>query len=196
MALENTTVDPLTRYVRKGYKNVDGWLTATAVRSTVELGRVQKTHGIDGPVGEIGVHQGRFFILLHLLTHSPEISAAWDLFEWQHENTDGSGRGDRGALRENLIRHGCDLDRIKIRTINSYNLTAADIISDCNGRIRIFSVDGGHTAESTYNDLKVAAESLCDGWLIFLDDFFNSDWPGVAEGACRFFQLHPGALRP
>jgi hypothetical protein len=188
--------DALTKYIRSGYKNVDGWLTAIAVRSTAELGAVQKRQGILGAVGEIGVHHGRFFILLHLLTQPPEISAAWDLFDWQHENEDESGRGDRVALKKNLVRHGCDLKRIKIHTVNSLNLTADQIVSQCQGRVRIFSVDGGHTAESTYNDLRVAVESLCDGGIIFLDDFFNSDWPGVAEGTCRFFHLHQEALHP
>ncbi|HEY7167235.1 MAG TPA: class I SAM-dependent methyltransferase [Candidatus Binatia bacterium] len=189
-------MDALTRYIRGGYKNVDGWLTAIAVRSTAELGRIQKKLGINGPISEIGVHHGRFFILLHLLTEPPEISAAWDLFEWQHENEDGSGRGDRTAFRHNLLRHGCDLSRIEIRTVNSLNLTADQIISACKGRVRVFSVDGGHTAESTYSDLKVAAESLCEGGIIFLDDFFNCDWPGVAEGTCGFFARHPGVLYP
>lgn len=188
--------DPLTTYIRKGYKNVDGWLTAIAVRSTAELGAAQAKLGVRGAVSEIGVHHGRFFILLHLLTKAPEISVAWDLFEWQHENADGSGRGDRAAFRENLLRHGCDLTRVRIHTVNSMNLTADQIIAECKGRVRIFSVDGGHTAESTCNDLTLAAETLCTGGIILLDDFFNCDWPGVAEGTCKFFQLHGESLIP
>ncbi len=189
-------MNPLTRYIRRGYKNVDGWLTSMAVQSTVELGRVQRKLGIRGPISEIGVHHGRFFILLHLMTDGPELSAAWDLFEWQNQNEDGSGRGDRAAFQQNLLRHGCDSSRIRIRTVNSLNLTADEIVSACNGRVRIFSVDGGHTAESTYSDLKIAAESLCEGGIVFLDDFFNCDWPGVAEGACSFFYRHPAMLYP
>jgi hypothetical protein len=186
----------LKAYTVVGYKRVDGWLTEAALKSIVELSNVQKRMGITGAVSEIGVHHGRLFILLHLLTQAPEISVAWDLFESQHQNVDDSGRGDRRMFELNLARHGCDLSRIKIHAINSLNLTVAKIIAECESRVRLFSVDGGHTADTTYNDLNIAVGSLCEGGVILVDDFFNADWPGVAEGACRYLQGHEGHLCP
>jgi hypothetical protein len=188
--------EALNKYIKGGYRKVDGWLSALALRSTVAVGSLQKRLRIRGAVSEIGVHHGRLFILLHLLTEAPEASVAWDLFEFQNENADDSGRGDKRMLQANLMRHGCDLTRIKINTVNSMTLTAERILADCGGKVRIFSVDGGHSAESTYNDLDIATRSLCEGGVILLDDFFNPDWPGVAEGACRYLHHHQKSLFP
>jgi len=186
----------LQRYIARGHKRVDGWLNASAVDVIVRLAGIQKRLKIHGPVSEIGIHHGRLFILLHLLTESPELSVAFDLFRRQEENVDGSGNGDVESFRKNLLKHGCDLTRIKIYAANSMQLSASTVIKESAGAIRLFSVDGGHTAMLTYHDLELAAGSLCEGGLVILDDFFNPDWPGVAEGASRFLLERPGKLHP
>ena len=81
----------LIYYRRKGYKNVEGWLYPLTIKCACELSDIQKTNGIKGNVCEIGIHHGRFFILLHLLTESDEYSIACDLFERQIENISISG---------------------------------------------------------------------------------------------------------
>lgn len=181
----------LKYYVKKGHRSVEGWLTTVALKAIIEIASVQEKESIKGPVCEVGVHHGRLFILLHLITAKNEISAAWDLFQNQHENTENSGKGDRHMLLKNLVKHGCDTARITIRAKNSLHLTSEEIMETCGGRPRLFSVDGGHTAEITYNDLSIAASSLCNGGVIILDDFFNEAWPGVAEGTCRYMFENP-----
>lgn len=57
------------------------------------------------------------------------------------------------------------------------------------GKIRLFSVDGGHTSHITQCDLETVSNSLVDGGVIILDDYFNAAWPGVSEGTNRFFIL-------
>jgi hypothetical protein len=162
----------------------------------VELSALQKQLGVKGPVCEIGVHHGKLFILLHLLTEGMEISVAWDLFERQEENIDSSGRGDKARLRENLLRHGCDIDRVKVNSANSLQLTPEQIVDECGGKVRLFSIDGGHTAETTFNDLSLAGKSIRDGGVIVADDYFNEAWPGVSEGVCRYFQRNEAGLVP
>src|SRR5215831_3331880 len=80
----------LARYVATGHKKVEGWLTPIAIDLVCAASAAQKAQGVNGPVCEIGVHHGRLFILLHLLTDSGERSVAWDLFERQSENIDQS----------------------------------------------------------------------------------------------------------
>lgn len=182
----------LDYYVKKGHRKVEGWLQDIALKAILEINNIQKHEKIRGSVCEIGVHHGRLFILLHLLSRESERSVAWDLFEDQHENPFNSGSGDIDSLRRNLRRFNCDLDRIKIITKNSQDLRSEEILRDCDGNPRLFSIDGGHTSEITYNDMHLAAQTICENGIIILDDFFNEAWPGVAEGACRYIDENPG----
>ena len=175
----------LQRYIDSGHFKVEGWLLPLAIQGVVALSEAQKLRGVVGSVCEIGVHHGRFFILLHLLTQPNESSAAWDLFENQTENKDASGSGDRIRFESNLRVHGCGFRRIRIFSENSLRLTKGMILEGAGGKVRLFSVDGGHTAEVTANDIKLAAEVLTEGGILLLDDCFNESWPGVAEGTFR-----------
>jgi hypothetical protein len=49
----------------------------------------------------------------------------------------------------------------------------------------MFSVDGSHTSLHTWNDIVIAAQQLAPYGVIIVDDFYNSDWPGVQEGVHR-----------
>ena len=186
----------LKSYLKKGNHQVQGWLEPMAMHGIVALSALQLEHNIKGAAGEIGIHHGRLFILLHLLAQSGECSVAWDLFENQAENQGHSGRGDREQFVANLQSHHCDIDRIRIETVNSIKLTTDLILSHSQQTFRLFSVDGGHTAEITFHDLQLASSVLCKGGLVILDDFFNEAWPGVSEGCMRFMLAHPGALVP
>ena len=121
---------------------------------------------------------------------------AWDLFENQAENQDRSGLGDREIFVTNLRLHHCDFARVQIEAINSLKLTTDLVLAQSQQVFRLFSVDGGHTAEITFHDLQLASNVLCKGGLVILDDFFNEAWPGVAEGCLRFLLAHPGVLIP
>ena len=167
-----------------------------AIEGICDLAAMQRGQGIVGPVCEIGVHHGRLFVLLHLLSGPTERSLAVDLFEMQGENLDGSGKGSRDRLLHNLRVHGCDLARVKLLAENSLRLTAERIVDLCGGRPRLFSIDGGHTAEATRNDLMLAHEVVCDGGLVILDDYFNMSWPAVSEGACAFMLHDNSVLMP
>lgn len=186
----------IDRYATSGYKKIDGWLEKIAVDAIVKISRLHHAMGVKGPVCEIGVHHGRLFILLHLLTAPDERSVAYDLFDCQEENVDGSGRGNLKMLRDNLQMAGADLSRIDIYAANSLDLTPEIILESAQSGVRLFSIDGGHTPEITYSDLALASQSLCEGGIIILDDFFNESWPGVAEGTCKFFLQNPERLYP
>jgi hypothetical protein len=186
----------LDKYRTGGHQSVEGWLRQGAVDAIWELETLQRGWGIHGPICEIGVHHGRLFILLHLLTAANERSLAIDLFEMQDQNVDGSGEGSREHLMRNLKKHVCDLTRIELLAQNSLHLLAGRIVELCGGNPRLFSIDGGHTAEATSNDLRLAHDTICDGGLVILDDFFNSAWPGVAEGTCTFMRSGNSLLVP
>jgi hypothetical protein len=186
----------LDAYCRRGHRVVEGWLLPNAIVALRELAEAQRQFGVAGPSCEIGVHHGRLFIVLHLLRTEDERSLAIDLFEQQEQNVDGSGRGSRAALLENLRRHAGGIQGVELLAANSLALTAERIVDLCGGRPRLFSIDGGHTAEATCNDLRLAHDAVCDGGLVILDDYFNPHWPAVSEGACAFFSRDNANLAP
>jgi hypothetical protein len=152
----------------------------------VALSHAQREMGISGGVAEIGVHHGRFFLGLHLTRETGERSVAIDLFEQQLLNVDASGEGDETAFRKNLRRHaGGDVDVIIVRA-NSTTLDGARVTELADGPIRLFSVDGGHTAEIVEHDMHTAADSLTPGGIIVGDDVYNFGWPGAIEGTLKF----------
>ena len=171
----------------KQHRTVDGWLDEGAISAVVAFAGWQEQQGIHGDVAEIGVHHGKFFILLANLRLAGERAFAVDVFADQHLNLDKSGRGDLHILRDNIRKFG-DINGIDIIHKDSLELTRANFYTDSNSSIRLFSVDGSHTAAHTFSDLKISANVLSQEGLIILDDFYNPDWPGVQEGFHLFLR--------
>lgn len=183
-------------YADRGQRSVDGWLSRLDGTIIATLGACQAADGVTGSVGEIGVHHGRLFILLALMLAPGERGFAIDLFEDQDANIDASGFGDKAAFLRNLKRFGVDEQVVEILTGNSMKLAWSAIQDRVGQPARLFSVDGGHTAAITENDLAIAETGLTEGGVIILDDYFNPEFPAVSEGACRFMAGQTGRMAP
>lgn len=183
------------RYVRSGVRRVAGWLDGFSARAIDALARFQHANGLEGGVGEIGVHHGKLFLLLYLSTRAAEKACAIDIFEQQELNPDASGRGDRARFLANLDRHAGTREGVEIIARSSLEIAPTEILAAC-GPMRLFSVDGGHTDDCTLNDLRLAEAVSAPHGIVVLDDFFNAPWPGVASGAARYLLDPDTALRP
>ncbi len=188
--MASTKAALLKRYIRRGQNEVEGWLTPGAIAIITKIDEAQKMLAVKGHLCEIGVHHGRLLILLYLLGRSDESVVALDIFGQQHLNPDKSGEGSLEIVIANLRTHAKDLSRLRIVSTDSQQITAQDIVRSAEGKIRLFSIDGGHRSEMAYHDLVTASKSLCEGGVIVLDDYFNEEWPGVSEGTNGFFALH------
>jgi Methyltransferase domain len=62
------------------------------------------------------------------------------------------------------------------------------------GSFRFFSIDGGHSAEHTINDLKFACDLISNSGVVILDDVFHPHWLGVTEGLCKFLTMSPSLM--
>ncbi len=194
-----TAVDSLllAQYRKQHHRKVLGWLTPGALDLIYEVGKIQNTLPVFGHAAEIGVHHGKLFILLHLLLRPDEQSVAIDLFDEQSGNVDDSGRGNFSIFRKNLSAYAGDNDRVNIIKADSLTLGPGDLINAAGGKVRLFSVDGGHTSEITRRDLALAADVLTEGGVIILDDYFNEQWPSVSVGANQYMndttgsKIHP-----
>jgi hypothetical protein len=169
------------RYRRVGQRRVQGWVDPESFDVVRALSDQQDVDGVRGAVAEIGVHHGRLFIGLQLLVPPGTPAVAIDLFENQADNTDLSGKGDRARFEANVRAWG-DWDAVRVHSVNSRSVTPAELQDWAAGRIRLFSVDGGHTADLVASDLRLAEATLADGGVVVVDDVFNPEWPGVATG--------------
>ncbi len=85
-----------------------------------------------------------------------------------------------------------DLKFLHVLALSSRGLSASDFPSG----FSFCHIDGGHSQEETYNDLRLCQSILVPGGLLALDDYFNPEYPGVCEGAVRFALEQPCALAP
>lgn len=188
-------------YLSHGMTRVDGWLHPFSAAFIASIADFQRQGGLEGSVGEIGVHHGKLFILLHTLSDPDKPSFVVDLFEDQHLNVDASGKGDYAQFRKNLARWTDAPDRIEIFKGSSLELDPAAVVAAC-GRARLMSVDGGHTEECTRNDLEIGEAVSQPYGVVVIDDYFNEYFPEVsvgvhtylAQGRFRPFAITPGKL--
>ena len=119
------------------------------------------------------------------------------MFDQQEKNVDGSGNGNLNYFLQACGRFGIQREKIKLFIGSSAELSIDYSKKELFPLFRIFSVDGGHTRELTFNDLSFAASNLVDGGIIVLDDVTNFEaWPGVIDGMFTWFSLYPLEFGP
>ena len=173
------------RYRAIGQRFVTGFLQPEILLVLDVLNAAQRKKQISGAVAEIGVHHGKLFIGLSLLQRPGDKSVAIDIFGDQDLNVDGSGHGDFEKF-ENNVKLWSSMDNVVVNQGDSTKLEPAKLRELAGGDIRFFSVDGGHTDEIVYSDMKLAEATLADGGIVIADDVFNEYWPGVATGTLRY----------
>jgi hypothetical protein len=185
-------------YWNDGYKIVEGWVFPGLIDFLKCVGRFQLEAKITGNIAEIGVHHGRLLIALAHMLGSGGTCLALDVFDDQSANVDGSGRGSLDKLRENIAQFAPPDVEFAFIKADSLALTAPTrmTIAQEHGPFRIFSIDGGHTVEHTYNDLQFAQDMLAVGGVIMVDDYYNLHWPGVHEGVGLFYTRGVPRIKP
>jgi hypothetical protein len=174
-------------YRAAGHRLVEGWLEPEVLDIVQVIDSVQRDNDVFGGVAEIGVHHGKFFIGLQLLLREAESSLAIDVFGDQHLNVDGSGRGDRDKFLANTRRWGPGRGLI-LHQADSTTLDGPTVRELIGCAARLFSVDGGHTEEIVFSDMKLAEECLARGGVVVADDVFNERWPGASVGTLRYLE--------
>ncbi len=187
---------PLANYLELGIGRVEGWLLPTTASVIGHLLVQQASAGLHGDVCEIGVHHGKLFLILANGTVNGERAVAVDVFGDQEKNVDGSGSGDRNIFERHLATYspGASVDIIQE---SSLDLERLGFLSR---RFRFISIDGGHTASITANDLRVAERTMLPGGIVAVDDILSHDWTGVLSGVSAYLAeggtLVPFALVP
>ncbi len=172
------------KYIKKSLGKIGGWFAPEAAQIISTINDLQKRESISGDLCEIGLHHGRIFGLFTHLAQSNEELVGIDLFELQEQNIDLSGCGSKAIVEKTIAKYGNSATTSHLITADSTTLTKEDIA--LHNPFRLFSIDGGHTADITYSDLVLAVSTICEGGVIIIDDYFNEAWPGVSEGVIRY----------
>ncbi|MCA1748992.1 MAG: class I SAM-dependent methyltransferase [Parasphingopyxis sp.] len=182
--------EQLRSYLGGPFAEVEGWCIQHLWLAIEPLADAIKANGDPGPIGEIGVFHGKFFIgLVHTMGAS-EGNTAIDVFDMQEFNLDGAGKGNQEIFGANLEKCGIPRSAVDMRAADSMGLTADDaseLRKRTGGGFSLFSVDGCHTVEHTMNDLGFALEVTRRDGIIFVDDYYNANWPGVQEGVAKLY---------
>lgn len=175
------------------FDRIEGWFSRDAALMFMAYNEVIAAHGVAGDVLEIGVHHGLSALALAAMRGDGARLVAVDLFdELQAKNVSSSGSGSRAHFERNMRAFFTDIGFVRGIAAASNTLDPASLgqgFSFCH-------VDGGHTARETYDDLDLCSRILLPGGILALDDYFNPAFPGVCEGAIRFWLAHDGVLTP
>jgi len=191
-------MESLEDYWALGFPNVEGWVDTRLVDSLRLIDITQRSVGIAGQIGEIGVYHGKLLIALAHLADAGDKVTAIDVFEDQARNVDGAGVGNLEILKSNIHLYGPVNLNYEFIKADSISMTSHDKLKlmDSRGPFRLFSVDGCHTAEHTCTDLLTAQDSLCPGGVLILDDFMQPHWPGVTEAVNLFYSRYVPRIKP
>jgi hypothetical protein len=176
----------------KRHGEVEGWLEDIAARVSDRLLQAQAASGITGDVMEIGVHHGRYFIVLANGLVPGESAIAVDIFSDQHLNTSRSGKGNWTEFVSNVARFA-PLAHVDIVQANSTALGDDFVAARCG--MRFISIDGGHDRATSCSDLALAERLATSGAIVALDDIYRPDWSGVTAGLAKYLS-DGGTLRP
>jgi len=157
------------------------------------LSRTQHNQHIYGTLAELGVHHGRFTGFLFVTARATEKLVVTDLFqELQHLNVDKSGLGDKRRFVQGLSTYGLHQQDLHLILSSSTDVIPFDWADQAGFEaFRMISVDAGHTAALTFNDLQLAFCNLLTGGIVIVDDLFHSTWPGVTEALFQFMAMGP-----
>ncbi len=181
----------LARYLENAVAGIEGWLSPTTAMMTAQLLVQQSRAGLRGDVAEIGVHHGKYFLVLANATLPGERAVAVDVFDDQHKNLDASGRGDRAIFEHHLAAHAPGVE-VEILQESSLDLDREGFLAP---RFRFLSIDGGHTAAVVASDLRLAERTLLPHGVAALDDVLSHNWTGVLTGLNAYL-IGGGTLTP
>lgn len=189
-------VSPALRsYLSGKIYSINGYLKSLDARLIAALAAWQSANKMAGSLAEIGVHHGKLFFLLALSRQAGEKSLAIDLFEDDAMNASTRYAGRSRALSTHAAGLNVVLEPSEVLKADSLTLKPDDILSRV-GRVRMFSVDGGHLYHHVASDLPLVFSTLAAGGMIVVDDFCNSEWPEVTAATYDFVRASGGKIVP
>jgi Methyltransferase domain len=181
----------LRRYFDR-MNSLPGWFLPDAALMFMAYNQLVSDRAVPGNTLEIGVYHGKSAIAVASLRGDGGVFTAIDVFD-DLQSRDGSSHdvGLKGVFLANMAASFPTLGWMRPIAAPSSTVRAETL-----GPQSFCHIDGLHSAEGTYGDMRLCAEVVVPGGLVALDDYFNQRFPGVSEGALAFERQHPGVLTP
>ena len=189
----STAID--TGVLRRSFERMNalpGWFLPDAAVMFMAYNQLAADRVAPGNTLEIGVYHGKSSITVASLRGAAGLFTAIDVFD-DLQSRDGSSHdvGLQGVFLANMAASFPTLDWMR-----SIAAPSATVPAEALGPHSFCHIDGLHSAEGTYSDMRLCADVVVPGGLVALDDYFNQRFPGVSEGALLFERHHPGVLTP
>jgi predicted O-methyltransferase YrrM len=162
--------------------NIPGWFNVDDCMHFHLVLQMQTALGIAGDLFEIGSYHGRSTAIMALHLTPRERIVVCDAFQAPSEDHYAQPPSPENLLA-NLSRVNPDLDRSQVVI---HSCLSTDLSLPTEERFRFIHVDGGHSAEVAYSDMKLSAGHLMPKGVLVLDDYHNPQWPNVTAGVDRF----------
>lgn len=175
---------PLIRDIFSRIKDIPGWFNVDDCGHFHLVLSYQSAMGLKGDLLEIGSYHGRSTALMAKCLQPEERIVICDAFE---SDTDDNYANKPSP--ENLVSNierlsqGINRNRIIIHKCLSNDLRLGS-----EEMFRFIHIDGGHSAEQAYYDLKLCSKHIIQNGVMVMDDYHNKQWPGVTEGTDRFLR--------
>ncbi len=181
----------IRKFIFHDLQTIEGYIDPPDALVFLSLLQTQKSRKLDGAIAEIGVFYGRSYFLLRKIAGNDEKILAIDLFDIG-QTTEGMP-SQYSRFLENGRRLGVPVDEELIIRGDSTKLEPSQLTGKI-GKIRFFSIDGGHMLQHIDADSNLAMETLADHGVIAFDDTFNPAWPEVTVGVADFLRKSGGAF--
>lgn len=134
---------------------------------------------LTGDTCEIGVLFGKSAIAISNYRHPGEHLYIYDIFEdptWEQQ------------AHDNIEKYG-NIDNVSFYRGDSMKLTPADL--NFTQPLKFLHIDGSHEHKAVFKDLENFSVKMHDRGVIVIDDFNDSEFPGVRAGLFEFIFKNP-----
>lgn len=179
------------KFIFQSLSTIEGYIDPPDALVFQALLHSQQHAKMEGALAEIGVFYGRSYFLMQQLCRGLSPLLAIDLFDLDPDEM-GEPQQYRRFL-ENGMRLGLPVNEGNILRADSCSLTPDAVLRKV-GKVRFFSIDGGHHLHHVASDAALALACMTRHGVIVFDDTFNVTWPEVTVGVADFLRKHADTL--
>jgi hypothetical protein len=179
-------------FVASVVERIEGWLDRYAAVRTIDLLHFQEAGGVRGPVYEVGLYHGKYFVvLLRSAVRTGDRCVGIDSFDYVPRE-----QFDRDFAEQARLADLGRIGPVDIRILDGPSRAWSDvhILAALGAAARFISIDGSHEHDDVLWDLQIAGRLLSEAGIIAADDYLNPACLGVNEAINRYLIATPDVV--